>query len=134
MFGRVLAITLIMTGASGCLTSHDKFVLPFTGKPLKKIMTHRVRENLLLIGTVVLLVYLIVSPILDRWGIDISLPQVQEPTVSAARVIKVWAYKNTGWYYCPDSQYYGRFKPGMYLTQEQALERGYQPAAQEPCK
>jgi hypothetical protein len=37
-------------------------------------------------------------------------------------------------YYCPDSQLYGKFKPGMYMMQDDALERGYRPAAQEPCR
>lgn len=134
MFGGVLALQSAMLGASGSLAPRDKVVVPFTGKTLTKVMTHRLRENILLIGTVLLLAYLIASPVLYNWGININPPEIHVPSVSAARVIKVWAYKGTGWYYCPDSQYYGKFKPGIYLTQEQALERGYQPAAQEPCK
>jgi hypothetical protein len=97
-------------------------------------MTHRAREIILIIGSLVLLGYQIGSPVLDRWHLANRLGEITEPTVSAATIVKVWAYKKTGIYYCPDSHFYGKFKPGMYMTQEEALERGYQPAAQQPCR
>ena len=97
-------------------------------------MTHRAHENILIIGTLILLVYLITSPVLERWSGADRRAQFKEQTVSAATVVKVWTYKKTGRYYCPDSQFYGKFKPGMYMTQDDALERGYRPAAQEPCR
>jgi hypothetical protein len=97
-------------------------------------MTHRAHENILLIGILILLAYQIASPVLDRLNRGDGLPQFKEPTVSAATVVKVWTYKKTGRYYCPDSQFYGKFKPGAYMMQDDALERGYRPAAQEPCR
>lgn len=97
-------------------------------------MTHRAREIILIIGSLILLGYQIGSPVLDRWRLANRLGRFAEPTVSAATIVKVWAYKKTGVYYCPDSHFYGEFKPGMYMTQEEALERGYQPAAQQPCR
>src|ERR1035437_10039380 len=97
-------------------------------------MTHRANENILIIGSLILLVYLITSPVLERWiGAD-RLAQFNEQNVSAATVVKVWTYKKTGRYYCPDSQFYRIFKPGMYMTQDDAPERGYRAAAQEPCR
>ena len=97
-------------------------------------MTDRAREIILIIATLILLVYLITSPVLERCSGADRRAQFKEQTVSAATVVKVWTYKKTGLYYCPDSQFYGRFKSGMYMTQDDALERGYRHAAQEPCR
>jgi len=46
---------------------------------------------------------------------------------------KVWTDKTTGLYYCPESQLYGHTASGEYLTQGEAIQRGYSPAAHEPC-
>ena len=62
------------------------------------------------------------------------LPLLGRPTVAAATLVKVWTHKNTGFYYCPDSKFYGKLNPGAYMTQDDALERGYRPAAQDPCR
>jgi hypothetical protein len=97
-------------------------------------MTHRAHENILIIGSLILLAYLITSPILERWNGALRLDRFKEPTVSAATIVEVWTYKKTGRYYCPDSQFYGKFKPGMFMIQDDALARGYRPAAQEPCR
>ena len=35
---------------------------------------------------------------------------------------------------CPDSKLYGKVNTGVYMTQEKALERGYRPAGQIPCR
>lgn len=95
---------------------------------------HRAHENILMIGSLILLGYLIATPIFEKFNGTAGIPQLQEPTVSAATIVKVWIFKKTGLYYCPDSQLYGKFKPGMYMMQDDALERGYRPAAQEPCR
>lgn len=97
-------------------------------------MTRRAQENTLFIGSLILLVYLITSPVPERWSGTDRLAQFKEQTVSAATIVKVWANKKTGWYYCPDSKLYGKLKPGMYIMQDDALERGYLPAAHEPCR
>jgi hypothetical protein len=97
-------------------------------------MRHRVNENLLVIGTLILLVYLISPPGLERWKRASGLDQLKEHTVSAATVVEVWIYKKTAQYYCPDSKFYGKFKPGMYMMQGDALQRGYRPAAEESCR
>lgn len=75
-----------------------------------------------------------ISPLLERWGRVERLPELKTPTVTAGTIVKVWVYKKTGLYYCPDSKFYGKMKPGVYMNQEKALESGYRPAAQEPCR
>jgi hypothetical protein len=97
-------------------------------------MTYRACQNLLLVGSFLLLAFLIVSPLLDREGRVERLPQLKTPSVTAATIVNVWVYKKTGLYYCPESKFYGKVKPGVYMTQEKALERGFRPAAQEPCR
>jgi hypothetical protein len=111
-----------------------------SGRPLenKPIMTYRTCQNIVLIGSFFLLLdILFLPPLVEKWGavdrVD-RLPQLNTPTVAAATIVKVWAYKKTGLYYCPDSKLYGKIKPGVYMTQEKALERGYRPAGQDPCR
>ncbi len=97
-------------------------------------MTHRTHQNLLLIGCFILLALVILSPLLERRERVEGLPQPKAETVNAATTVKVWAHKKTGLYYCPDSKAYGKATPGLYMTQGDALERGYRPAGQEPCR
>ena len=116
------------------------------GKLLRKlpIMTYRTCQNTVLIGSFVLLFAIIFYPFLPfipalikNWGPAdrvYRLAPLETPTVAAATIVKVWTYKKTGVYYCPDSKLYGKVKPGDYMTQEKALERGYRPAGQEPCR
>jgi hypothetical protein len=101
-------------------------------------MTYRTCQNIVLISSFFLLLdILFLPPLVEKWGavdrVD-RLPQLNTPTVAAATIVKVWAYKKTGLYYCPDSKLYGKVKPGVYMTQEKALERGYRPAGQDPCR
>jgi hypothetical protein len=101
-------------------------------------MTYRSCQNIVLIGSFFLLLDILLLPsLVEKWGaVDRvgRLPQLNTPTVAAATMVKVWAYKNTGLYYCPDSKLYGKVKPGFYVTQEKALERGYRPAGQDRCR
>ena len=97
-------------------------------------MTYRTCQNIALIGSLFLLFSILFfpsPPIFEKWGKDHALTP---RTVAAATNIKVWTYKETGLYYCPDSKHYGKLKPGVYMTQEKALERGYRPAGQNPCR
>ncbi len=95
-------------------------------------MTYRTFQNLLLLGSFLLLVFLF--PLPERELRVERLPRLETRTVSAATIVKVWVYKKTGLYFCPDSRFYGKVKPGVYMTQEKALERGFRPAAHEPCR
>jgi len=100
-------------------------------------MTYRRCQNIVLIGSAVLLLDILFLPsVVDRWTavdrVD-RLPRLSTP-VAAATVVRVWASKKTGFYYCADSKVYGKAKPGAYMTQEKALERGYRPAGENPCR
>ena len=104
-------------------------------------MTYRACQNTVLIGSFVLLFGIVFYPFLpfipalvSKWGPAYRLAPLETPTVAAATIVKVWTYKKTGVYYCPDSKLYGKVKPGDYMAQETALERGYQPAGQDRCR
>jgi len=98
-------------------------------------MTYRTCQNVLLIGSFLVLIYnLFLPPVVDNRLPLARLASLGTPTVSADTVVKVWTFKNTGLYYCPDSRFYGKVKPGAYMDQDEALERGYRPAAQERCR
>ena len=107
-------------------------------KKNKPTMTYRTCQNIVLFGSFFLLLnMLFLPPLVEKWGTvgrEDRLPQLNTPTVAAETIIKVWTYKKTGLYYCPDSKFYGKIKPGVFMSQEKALERGYRPAGQNRCR
>ena len=104
----------------------------------KPTMTYRTCQNIVLFGSFFLLLNMVLlPPLVEKWGTmgrEDRPPQLDTPSVAAGTIIKVWTYKKTGLYYCPDSKFYGKIKPGVYMSQEKALERGYRPAGQNPCR
>jgi hypothetical protein len=98
-------------------------------------MAYRTAQNILLIGSLLMLVYyLFLPPVVENRQPLERLISWATPAVSAATVVKVWTFKKTGLYYCPDSRFYGKLKPGEYIDQDEALERGYRPAAHDLCR
>lgn len=47
---------------------------------------------------------------------------------------RVWVNTRSGLYYCPHSKLYGNIKPGAYLAQTDAFQRGYRAALSETCQ
>jgi len=82
---------------------------------------------LLLISIVVFLTALHGRPLENLLALAPKKHTVPKPDVRA------WANKQTGLYYCPDSKLYGGTETGRYMSQEQALQAGYRPAAEEYC-
>jgi hypothetical protein len=84
-------------------------------------------------GGLLVLAGLLLFPPFQRWARSAVL-KLTPPSVSAATVVRVWVYKKSGLYFCSDSTFYGKLKPGFYLVQEKALQSGYQPALHKLCK
>ena len=66
-----------------------------------------------------------------------SLRQLFEPTPAATKpksTVKIWANQRSGLYYCPDSQFYGKVKPGVYMSESEAIQNGFQPAGNKACR
>ncbi len=86
-------------------------------------------------GMFVILILLVISLIvsyaaLQKWPLLRFTPATETKTTQS---VKVWAVKQTGLYYCPDSKFYQKVEPGMLMTQEKALEDGYRPTGGETC-
>lgn len=54
-------------------------------------------------------------------------------TSAQAADTRVWVNTNSGVYHCPGDQYYGNTKHGKYLTESEAVTRGYRAAYHQPC-
>src|ERR1700741_699684 len=68
---------------------------------------------------------------------DWTLPswkRPQKPIEKAQLKIKVWTDKHSGLYYCPGYPLYGHTSAGGYVTQGEALQEGYTPAMNQPCR
>jgi len=48
--------------------------------------------------------------------------------------IRVWVNTRSGFYYCPGTRAYGTLKPGTYIPESDALQRGYQPFTGPSCE
>jgi hypothetical protein len=48
--------------------------------------------------------------------------------------VRVWIVKRSGFYYCSDSKIFGKLRPGAYMRQSEALQRGYQPFLGSACR
>jgi serine/threonine protein kinase len=47
--------------------------------------------------------------------------------------VKVWVNTDSGTYHCPGTRWYGKTQAGEYMTQKQARNQGYHPAAKHAC-
>jgi hypothetical protein len=47
--------------------------------------------------------------------------------------VSVWTNGRSGYYYCADSPYFAKVKPGSIMTQSSALQSGYQPKLGSYC-
>ncbi len=77
-----------------------------------------------------LLVHLFVAK-----GSWLSLIQEPPQTLGKAQLERrVWANASSGIYYCSDSALYGQTSSGQYMNQGEALQKGYTPALNVPCR
>jgi serine/threonine-protein kinase len=47
--------------------------------------------------------------------------------------VKVWVNTDSGTYHCPGTRWYGKTQEGAYMTQKEAQDKGYRPAAGRAC-
>jgi hypothetical protein len=50
-----------------------------------------------------------------------------------AHPVKVWVNTKSGVYYCSGARAYGRLKPGNYMDERDAVEKGYRPFSHRAC-
>ena len=71
-----------------------------------------------------------------RSGVAIFLALLLQLTVAVtahAGDTRVWVNTNSGVYHCPGGQYYGNTKRGEFLSESNAVTRGYRAAYNRPC-
>ncbi len=85
---------------------------------------------------IILVVALLVfSPALVKWEPVTRLFNFSPKKQRAARPdAKVWVNKQSGFYHCPGTTFYGKVQPGAYMSQGEALQSGYRPIGDEPCR
>ncbi len=85
---------------------------------------------LLLVALVRFYPYLERGASLRGWGV----PRVAKAQSASNRKVKVWVNTRSGFYYCRGTRWYGKIKPGAYMTQDDALQRGYRSVSSEVCQ
>jgi hypothetical protein len=60
-----------------------------------------------------------------------SLPQLASPSASESPLNpdEVWVNTKSGKYWKPGSRYYGKTKQGEYMSEQEAIQKEYQPAS-----
>lgn len=77
---------------------------------------------------------LVFSPALVKWEPLTRLFRFPAKRPHAARPdAKVWVNRQSGFYYCAGTTFYGKVQPGAYMSQGEALQGGYRPIGNEPC-
>jgi Tfp pilus assembly protein PilZ len=64
------------------------------------------------------------------------LPGLKDNSLSGPSVLgtSVWMDQRSGFYYCKDSPSFAKVQPGSVATQDEALQRGYQPKLGTYCR
>ena len=77
---------------------------------------------------------LIFSPALVKWEPVARLFRSPIKRHHAARPdAKVWVNRQSGFYYCAGTTFYGKVQPGAYMSQSEAVQGGFRPIGDEPC-
>lgn len=61
----------------------------------------------------------------------INITQTQKPKIDMKH--SIWVNPRSGLFYCRQSKFYGRMRPGFYMSQGNALLKGYRPAEGHMC-
>jgi len=88
---------------------------------------------MLAVGGVLIIALIIFIPIISKWGpVEWLLTPARTHTGNAPNTV-VWVNTRSGLYYCRDSGEYGKIQPGTQMKQNEALQKGYQPALRSVC-
>jgi serine/threonine protein kinase len=63
-----------------------------------------------------------------------SAPQALKAFAAGNPSVKVWVNTDSGTYHCAGARWYGKTQAGEYMTQKQAQDKGYHPAASRACR
>lgn len=86
----------------------------------------RWRRVLIVIAAMLAIVFLVFAPF--------SRSIIGRTRRQTTGTIHVWVNSRSGFYYCPGAEFYGRIKPGAYMTESDAIQSGYQPPLGQACR
>lgn len=88
---------------------------------------------MLAVGGLLIVALIIFIPIISQWGPLAWLLTPRRAKTGNAPNIAVWVNTRSGLYYCQDSPEYEKIEPGVHMKQNDALQKGYQPALHGIC-
>ncbi|HEX5412689.1 MAG TPA: hypothetical protein VFZ27_12645 [Terriglobia bacterium] len=69
------------------------------------------------------------------WVQKLEAMSQNRPAVPATNTQHVvWVNRRSGLYYCRDSKFYGKMRPGASMLQDSALLKGFRPAQGQACR
>ena len=75
----------------------------------------------------------VVGTTIGRRRSDTTAAMVGKANAPSGSSIRVWVNTSSRVYHCPNSQWYGATRRGMYMTESEALASGYRPAYRARC-
>jgi len=91
-------------------------------------------------GGAAALVLLLLAIMLGRQGLILHRPARKASEFKVNRAygtgnagVKVWVNTRSGTYHCAGTTWYGNTQEGEYMTQQEAQDKGYRPAANRAC-
>jgi hypothetical protein len=80
--------------------------------------------------------FVVFMPALKQLPLDEFLPNIHitRKPATAKTEERVWVNKRSGFYYCPNAHGYGTLVPGEFMTRGEAVQKGFRPAPNVPCK
>jgi len=105
-----------------------------------KIGRPRSRRKWFAAGVAAALVMLALAIMLGRHGLILHRPVRKAPESNVNKAygtgnpgMKVWVNTRSGTYHCAGTTWYGNTQEGEYMTQQEAQDKGYRPAANRAC-
>ncbi len=104
-------------------------------------MPSRNRKGPAVMVIVLLATLAIVAPLLAKlhgdpaaWVAKIQALSTRKPGAPGIQMEhSVWVNRRSGLYYCRQSRFYGRIRPGESMRQGLALQEGFRPAQGQAC-
>ena len=137
-------IPMALTGSLGGTKPHLPALAaagprPGTERPAALAVSHRRRKWWAAGGAILLCVLLLGGIYARHVRVSRQAPQPSPPSQvlkafgAGNPEARVWVNTDSGTYHCPGTRWYGKTQVGKYMTQKQAQDKGYHPAANRAC-
>jgi hypothetical protein len=94
-------------------------------------MKERRGPSLLMIFAILAVALAVFFTLLKGWPYLAALAALRSERANPN--VTVWVNQHSGLYYCNGSSSFGRVKPGQYMIQGEALQKGYRPTQGNLC-